>query len=145
MLRVFIADDSEAVRERLRELVSEVDSVKVVGEAGDGAEALEGIVDCQPHVVILDIRMPQFNGFDVLDLLAGEESRPVIIVLTAFAYRQYRERCLEAGATYFFDKATEFEQIAGVLGGLRSGEVTSLQKSVAPACERVEVIDSKGD
>ena len=119
MLKVFIADDSDAVRERLHELVSDVEDVTVIGEASDGGQALEGIEDFRPDVVILDIRMPQTNGFDVLERLQGRGS-PTVIVLTAFAYRQYREKCLETGASYFFDKATEFERIADVLEELRS-------------------------
>jgi YesN/AraC family two-component response regulator len=120
MLKVFIADDSDAVRERLYELVSDVAGVTVIGEASDGSQALDGIENSQPDVLILDIRMPQLNGFDVLDILRAGSLQPIVIVLTAFAYRQYRERCLEAGASYFFDKATEFERIADVLQKLRS-------------------------
>jgi len=119
MLKVFIADDSDEVRERLRGLVSEVENVTVVGEASDGVEALRGIDASRPDAVILDIRMPHLNGFDVLDELHFLDANPVVIVLTAFAYRQYRDRCLKAGAAHFFDKATEFERIADVLVGLQ--------------------------
>lgn len=120
VLKVFIADDSDAVRGRLRELVSEVEGVTVVGEASDGAEALEGIDDYQPHVVILDVRMPRRNGFEVLEETKKRDEAPVVIVLTAFAYQQYRERCLDAGAAHFFDKTTEFERVTEVLKVLSS-------------------------
>lgn len=115
MLKVLIADDSDLVRGRLRELVSEVDGTEVVGEASNGGETLEALGQWEPDVLILDIRMPGGNGIDVLEALKDGESSPVVIMLTAYAYPQYRERCLEAGAAYFFDKATEFEQIADIL------------------------------
>ena len=52
--------------------------------------------------MILDIRMPNLNGYDVLEKLLHLNADPVVIVLAAFAYRQYRNRCLEAGAAHFF-------------------------------------------
>jgi YesN/AraC family two-component response regulator len=120
MLKVFIADDSDEVRERLRGLVSEVENVTVAGEASDGVEALRGIDACRPDAVILDVRMPHLSGFDVLDELRRRDAAPVVIVLTAFTYRQYRDRCLKAGAAHFFDKATEFGRIADVLKKLQT-------------------------
>lgn len=115
MLKVVIADDSDAVRVRVRELVSEVEHVAVVGEAGDGDEALKLVERLRPDVLILDIRMPNTNGIETLEALRRNGTAAATIVLTSFPNRQYRDRCLQAGAAYFFDKATEFEQIAEVL------------------------------
>lgn len=115
MLKVVIVDDSDAVRVRVRELISEVEHVAVVGEADDGDEALDLVDSLRPDVLILDIRMPNTNGIQTLEALRRKEVVVVIIVLTSFPNRQYRGRCLQAGATHFFDKATEFEQVAEVL------------------------------
>jgi YesN/AraC family two-component response regulator len=125
MLKVFIADDSALVRERLAALISEIEGVEVVGQAGDALETLEGIQRLRPDVVILDIRMPGNNGIQVLEAIKKSTAAPVVIMLTAFPYPQYRKKCLEARAEYFFDKATEFEQVAEVLKkmqGINIGE-----------------------
>ena len=114
-MKVFIADDSALVRERLAALISEIEGVEVVGQAEDAPEVLEGIQQLRPDVVILDIRMPGNNGIQVLEAIKRSTAAPVVIMLTAFPYPQYRKKCLEAGAEYFFDKATEFEQVAEVL------------------------------
>ena len=120
MLRVFIADDSDLVRERLATLISELEAVELVGQAEDAHEALEAIQRLEPDVAILDIRMPGGNGIQVLEAVKVSGSALVIIMLTAFPYPQYRKKCLEAGAEYFFDKTTEFEQVAKVLGELQA-------------------------
>lgn len=129
MLKVFVADDSALVRERLAELISEIEGVEVVGQAGDAREALEGIQRLRPDAVILDIRMPGNNGIQVLEAIKRSTAAPVVIVLTAFPHPQYRKKCLEAGAEFFFDKATEFEQVAEVLKKMRdsaTGEPTTI-------------------
>lgn len=114
-MKVFTADDSALVRERLAALISEIEGLEVVGQAGSAPEALEGIQRLRPDAVILDIRMPGNNGIQVLEAIKKSTAAPVVIMLTAFPYPQYRKKCLEAGAEYFFDKATEFEQVAEVL------------------------------
>ncbi len=127
MLKVFIADDSALVRESLAALISEIEGVEVVGQSGDAREALEGIQRLRPDVVILDIRMPGNNGIQVLEAIKKSTAAPVVIMLTALPYPQYRKKCLEAGAEYFFDKASEFEQVAKVLKkmqGSTAGEST---------------------
>ena len=115
MLRVVIADDSPLVRERLGQLISTVGDVEVVGQAEDAHAALEAIQRLRPDVVILDIRMPGGDGLQVLERVKAGESPPVVIMLTAFPYPQYRKKSLEAGAEYFFDKTTEFDRITDVL------------------------------
>jgi len=134
MLRVVIADDSDAVRVRVRELVSEVENVAIVGEASDGSEALELVESLRPDVLILDIRMPNTNGIQTLETLRRSEATAATMVLTSFPNRQYRDRCLQAGAAYFFDKATEFERVAEVLEQLTSdGATTSLSPTGSAA------------
>jgi DNA-binding NarL/FixJ family response regulator len=121
MLRVLIADDSPLVRERLAELVSAVGGVTVVGQTGDACGTIRAVQRLRPDVAILDIRMAEGDGLQVLETVKAGESPPVVIMLTAFPYPQYRQRCLEAGAEYFLDKATEFDQIVKVLEGLVGG------------------------
>ena len=114
-MRVFIADDSELVRERLKELLSEISEVEIIGEAGDGEEAIKGILELHPDVVILDIRMPGGNGIDVLQAIKRGDPAPTVIMLTNYPYPQYRKKCMDLGADYFFDKSNEFERVMEVI------------------------------
>ena len=122
-LKVFICDDSATVRERLVIMALELPAVDVVGLADDAPGSLDAIRQARPDVVILDIRMPGGNGIDVLRQLKEENPAPKVIMLTNFAYAQYRKKCEEAGADYFLDKSTEFGRIplalAQVLQGLQ--------------------------
>lgn len=115
MLKVVIADDSALVRERLAALVSDIEGVEMVGQASNASDAIDISQRLKPDVVILDIRMPGGNGIQVLEAIKASEAGPVVIMLTAFPYPQYRDKCLKAGADYFFDKASEFDRVAQVI------------------------------
>jgi DNA-binding NarL/FixJ family response regulator len=114
-MNVFIADDSEVVCERLKIMLSEIPKVKIVGEAKAATEAIKLIEKLKPDVVLLDLKMPGGNGIDVLISLKKYKPAPVIIILTNYPYPQYRKKCTEAGADYFFDKSTDFEKVLIVL------------------------------
>jgi len=118
MNRVYVVDDSDFVRERLIEMLSELEEVEIVGGTGDPREALAAIREMVPDTVILDIRLPGKSGVEVLRDLKKEKPSPMVIILTNFPYPQYRKECTEAGADYFFNKSTEFNKIANVLTGL---------------------------
>ena len=122
MLKVFITDDSVLVRERLIGLISELEAVELVGQAENAHEAIEAIQRLRPDVVILDIRLPGGNGIEILKNIKQNEPSPIVIMLTAFPYRQFYEKCQEAGAEYFFDKASEFRCIIEVLQQLQDGK-----------------------
>ena len=132
MLRVVIADDSHPVRDCLDLLISDVSGVEVVGLAVDATEALELVQRLRPDVVILDISMPGGSGIDVLRTLKAGEAAPVAIMLTAFPFPQYRERSLEAGADYFFDKATDYDRVPEVLRELRASVAVDEVPKCAP-------------
>ena len=114
-MKVFIADDSEIVRERLKDMLSELTEIEIIGQAQDGIEATSSIRKLKPDVVILDIRMPNGSGIQVLQNIKKDKQAPIVIILTNYPYPQYRKRCMEVGADFFFDKSTEFEKIPEVL------------------------------
>jgi DNA-binding NarL/FixJ family response regulator len=114
-MKVFIADDSTIIRERLKNMLLEVPDVRIAGEARAADEAIRSIKKSKPDAVILDLRMPGGNGIDVLNGVKTGNTAPVIIILTNYPYPQYRKKCMEAGADYFFDKSTDFEKILEVL------------------------------
>ncbi|MFQ5708746.1 MAG: response regulator transcription factor [bacterium] len=115
MTTVLIADDSALVRDRLYTALSDLEDVEVVGQAQSGLEAIESIRKLKPEVVILDIRMPSGTGIDVLQNIKNNGCSPIVIVLTNYPFPQYRRKCLDAGADFFFDKSIEFLKITEVL------------------------------
>ena len=117
-MKVLIADDSEVFVQRLVRALAEIDGVEIVGCARTGVETLQALRNLQPEVVILDIRMPEGTGIDVLQGMRKEKLAPITIVLTNFAFPQYRRKCLQLGARFFFDKSVEFAEVRGVLSGL---------------------------
>jgi len=114
-MRVFIADDSQVIRERLSALLSDIEGIEVIGEAQDGLEARDSILELNPDVVILDLRMPWRNGLDVLRDIKESNPDIKVMILTNYPYPQYRRRCMEEEADYFFDKSTEFQKVSEVI------------------------------
>ena len=114
-MKVFIVDDSALVRERIIAMISENPGIEITGQAKNAQEGINSILKLKPDVVILDIRMPGGNGIEVLKNIKKNSSGPTIIILTNYPYPQYRKKCMEAGADYFFDKSTEFNKIIEVI------------------------------
>ncbi len=110
-IKVFIADDSLVVREHLVTMLDELTGIEIVGQAENVAEAISAIRILEPDAVILDIRMPGGSGIDVLQNIKQDDSAVLVIVLTNYPYPVYRQKCLQAGADFFLDKSTEFDQI----------------------------------
>ena len=128
MLTVYIVDDSEVMRERLTESVIDVPEVKILGQSGDPVEALDSIRKLQPDVVILDIRLPGRSGIDLLKDLKEKPAAPIVIMVTNFPYRQYRQGCMAAGADYFFSKIDEFEMIRETLSRIGLHHPNNIQR-----------------
>lgn len=119
---VYIVDDLPSMRDRLREIVTGVAGAHVVGDAGTPATAIEGILALRPACVLLDYRLDEGTGLDVLRAVAARAPETTFVVLTNHPDPQYRRACLAAGAQYFFDKSTEFHCIGDVI---RTLQVTS--------------------
>jgi two-component system LytT family response regulator len=94
-IRTLIADDEQIARQVLREELELLPEVMIVGEAADGLQAVQQIVDLQPDLVFLDLQMPGMGGFDVVRNLAGSRL-PVVVIVTAF--NQHAMEAFEAGA-----------------------------------------------
>lgn len=114
-MRLFIADDSSALRSRLKEALSEFKDIEIVGQAGYANDALESIRKLTPDVAILDIRFTNGSGIDVLEKVKKEGIPTKVIIFTNFPYLQYRKRCFDAGADFFFYKAIEFEKLIATI------------------------------
>lgn len=115
---IFIADDSDTLRERLTTMLLEIEGAQVVGQARNAAEAVEGIRSLNPDIVILDIQMPGGSGIDVLKTIKRYARPPVVMMLTNHAHPQYRKKCMDWGADFFLDKSREFESLAAICKSL---------------------------
>ena len=117
-LRVVIVDDEEPARNRLRELLEDCRGElphSIAGEAANGVEGLQIVAAAEAEVVLVDIHMPEMSGIEVLKTINAEGLKCVVIVLSAMADQTYREQCLALGASYVFDKTSEFKKVIEVL------------------------------
>lgn len=121
-MRVMIADDSPAFRNRLVRLLTEIDSVDLVHCASDGIDALSAGRELRPDAMILDIQMPGASGIDVLREIKREYPEIIVIMLTSYSEPQYRKRCFELGANYFFSKSTDSRDLLGLIAALERAD-----------------------
>jgi DNA-binding NarL/FixJ family response regulator len=117
-MNVIIADDSRLMRERIRETISIFKQVNIVGEAETGSEALEQMDKLEPDLVILDIRMPELNGLEVLKAYRSRNKTTKILMLTNYAYDQYKDRAFENGADFFYSKSDDFDKLLSIVADL---------------------------
>jgi DNA-binding NarL/FixJ family response regulator len=107
-MKVFLIDDSAQVFERLLEMLAPLPGVQVIGHAADIPEALLGLRTAIPDVVLLDLHLPSGSGIELLEAIKREMPATLVIVLTNYAFPQYKQKCLELGAHAFLDKSTDF-------------------------------------
>ena len=95
MIKVLLVDDSPSVRAVLRRFFSKTPDIQVAGEAGDGEQAVRAVLDFQPHVVVMDIQMPNVDGYAAIERIMGLRPTP-IIVLSSRATRNQMQTAFEA-------------------------------------------------
>ena len=127
-MKVCVIDDSPLVRERLHELLAEIPGISLIELMDQTSGTVEAIRAAEPDVVILDIQLPHGSGIEILEELKSSELPTVKIMLTAFPNPLYRQRCLEAGAHYFFDKTIEFDLLVGLLDRLSAQQEATINK-----------------
>lgn len=113
--RVFVVEDSELIRKRLFSMLSGMQGVEIVGHSDTAADAIAGIRSVMPDVVVLDIKLKNGSGIEVLRVIKQRLVQVTVIMLTNYATDEYRKKCLEAGADYFLDKTNEFERLCPII------------------------------
>jgi DNA-binding NarL/FixJ family response regulator len=123
-VRVLIVDDQALVRTGFRMILDAEPDIEVVGEAVDGAEAIDMARRLRPDVVLMDIRMPELDGLEATRrlLARGGEGLPRVLILTTFDLDEYVYEALRAGASGFLLKDTPPEQLAAAIQVVASGE-----------------------
>jgi DNA-binding NarL/FixJ family response regulator len=124
MISVVLADDQAVVRMGLRVLVDRERDMQVVGEAGDGREALDRVRETHPDVLLLDIRMPGMDGLETLSAISadGKLADTRVIVVTTFEIDEYVFRALQAGASGFILKDTAPAELVRAIRVVAGGE-----------------------
>ncbi len=117
-MKIVIADDSALWRDRIKSLLNNIEGVFVAGEAENGVEALQLIMEKEPDLAILDIRMPGMNGIELLKKIRELKINVKVFIITNFPYPQYKKKCLEAGADYFLCKTDDIEDMIIYITGL---------------------------
>ncbi|GAA1376440.1 ANTAR domain-containing response regulator [Luteococcus sanguinis] len=135
--RVLVAEDEALIRMDLVELLNE-EGYEVVGQAGDGEEALAMARELQPDLVVMDVKMPKMDGITAAEQIAEERIAPVVM-LTAFSQRDLVERAREAGAMAYvvkpFDASDVVPAIEIAMG--RFAEIRAVEDEVADLEERL--------
>jgi DNA-binding NarL/FixJ family response regulator len=116
VIRVLLADDQRLVRSGFRMILRDDPDLEVIGEAGDGEEAVALANDLHPDVVLMDVRMPKLDGIEATRrILDAPEPRPRVIVLTTFDLDEYVYAALRVGASGFLLKDAPEEQLAAAI------------------------------
>jgi DNA-binding NarL/FixJ family response regulator len=116
-MKVFVVEDSAAVRERLVEMIRDVKDIEVVGEAATYDTAVAGIITTRPDVAVLDIKLANDTGSGIDALIEVRKTLPGIraIILSNYSTPQHLKASADAGAEYFLDKSSDFERVAEIL------------------------------
>jgi two-component system, NarL family, response regulator LiaR len=120
-VRVLIADDHRVVRDGLRYLLDQEPDIDVVGEAGDGRQALRVAGATHPDVVLLDLYMPELDGHGVLNELRGTLHPPAVVVLTSATDDEHLVRAMHAGATSYMLKTATADQVIAAVRDAAAG------------------------
>ncbi|KAB8190374.1 response regulator [Nonomuraea phyllanthi] len=121
MIRVLIADDHPVVRQGLRTFLDLQDDITVVGEAGDGARAVELVGELAPDVLLLDLKMPVLDGLGALERLTGSATR--VVVLTSVSDRSDVGPAMRAGASGFLYKDVDPPALVQAVRAVHGGQV----------------------
>jgi DNA-binding NarL/FixJ family response regulator len=140
VITILVADDHHLVRSGLRAMLAAHDDLDVVGEAEDGATAVEQALQLRPDVVVMDIRMPRLDGIEATRRLRAQPGSPQVLVMTTFDLDEYVYAALRAGASGFLLKDALTDDLLAAVRAVASGEAVT-----APSVTRRLIAHFVGD
>jgi len=129
-IRVLLAEDHDIVREGTRQLLEKAGDLSIIGEAGDGEEAVRLAEVLRPDVVVMDVRMPKMGGLEATRLLKARYPQMKVLILSAYENEEYVLPLLEAGADGYLLKTTKGAELAQAIRTVYAGR-TALDPLVA--------------
>jgi DNA-binding NarL/FixJ family response regulator len=121
-IRILFAEDHQVVRESVCAFLQKEEDLVVVGEAGDGEEAVRVAKELNPDVIIMDISMPKLNGIEATKQIKAFQPSATILILTAYDYEQYVFALLDAGAAGYLLKDVSASQLIDAVRAVHRGE-----------------------
>ena len=121
-LRVLLVEDSTVIRGLITEIINDVPGVMVAESVESEREAINAVGRLAVDVVILDLQLRKGTGFGVLRALHDMPNKPIVVVLTNFALRSYREAALALGARDFLDKSRDYDRLPTILTEIASSQ-----------------------
>lgn len=118
-MRVFIADDSNIIIAKLLNLLRQYEDVEIIGYSGNYEDAVKKIAQNEIDLALLDIRLPGGSGMDLINFIKYSHPATKIAMLTNYSFPQFRRRCKDLGADYFFDKTNELDFAIKLITGNR--------------------------
>jgi DNA-binding NarL/FixJ family response regulator len=143
-IRVFLVDDHTVVREAVRDMLDAEPDMKVVGDSGKGAEAIEAIVQVHPHVAIVDIKMPEMGGLELIREIRAKSPKTQILVFTMYDNATYVSEALRRGAAGYVLKSINKRELLKAIRTLRDGG-GFLQAEVAKPLLRQVAVEARLD
>jgi NarL family two-component system response regulator YdfI len=131
MIRILIADDHEVVRDGLRLILETEQDFEVVGEAGDGAKAVQLAEELRPDVILMDLRMPGLDGLQAIEKIRAQSPEIAVVILTTYNEDDLMIRGLRAGARGYLLKDTNRQALFNSLRAAARGEALFLPEVIA--------------
>ncbi len=121
-IRIFLADDHEMMREGLKALIDKEPELQVVGQADNGADTVEATSRLHPHVVVMDVAMPDLNGIEATRKIVDANPQTKVVALSGHANKEFVREMLTAGASAYVLKKRAYEELGRAIGEVMKGK-----------------------
>ena len=143
--RILLADDHALIRAGIRVLLESLPGIEVMGETGDGLDAVERVQRDPPDAILLDITLPGLNGLEVAARIARLDVPTRVLMLSMHASPEYAARALAAGASGYLNKDSAFDELAAALDAIFRGRRYLCRALDAEVVHQLEERASKGE
>lgn len=123
MIRVIVADDHHLVRQGIRALLEKAGDIQVIGEAGDGQEAVELVEQLSPDVLVLDVAMPRMDGIQATERIQALDTFTRVVILSMYSDKALVRRALQSGARGYLLKHSVTEELLLAIRAATRGEI----------------------